>query len=55
MQSVYMMWKTPLLGVTEFKVLLSITSPRFYSLLCTDEKEQASPKEEEKEGTEQEY
>lgn len=38
------------LGVTEFKAPSSTSSPRFYSLVHIDEKEQASPKEEEKEG-----
>lgn len=36
--------------MTEFKVLSATASPRFYSLTRIDEKEQASPKEEEKEG-----
>lgn len=38
------------LGVTEFKAHSPPSSPRFYSLVHTDEKEQASPKEEEEEG-----
>lgn len=46
-QLVYMMWRTGLLRVTEFKVLSPTTSPRFYSPMHIDEKEQASPKEEE--------
>lgn len=38
------------LGVTEFKALSTPSSPRLYSLVHIDEKEQASPKEEEQEG-----